>query len=484
MKTIRLLLLLGLASPLLAFDWPGGTMNVPVSFRGTEVFAGWVPSSPWGSVAFVHDPVVELRNAQNDVIAAFTVTGSPMDWYEGATRSGVATFTVPAGTYAITTSPGTRLIRISGEGWSGFRLDEESLALPVPPNTPPTILWTFAPASAAHGQAYTVAARGHDDDGNLAEVKVWKDGQPFAFAGGGDGTDGDSGNATSDAGPATITFTAQAADAAGALSPVITHTVAIAGPPPPAQYTLTTAAGSGGGVTGGGTFTAGSTAYVTATPDSMHEFAGWSGDGAGTANPLSVLMDRSKTVQANFSVKNFALTTSATSGGAVTPGGTYPYGTLLTLSGTPDATHRFLGWAGDASGTAPSITVFVDRALWVQAVFTDKTAQTISFAPLGTQPVGGAPLTLSATASSGLPVSYALVSGPATLTGNQLTVTGPGAVTVQASQPGDGEFLPAPSVTRTFNAVAAAVLKYRPAGRTILQGNTTSGTTPFVLERP
>lgn len=377
---------------------------------------------------------------------------------------------------------GTYYVRSGASDGSGWYHSATVAITVVPANQAPTISWTSTPGTVASGQSYSVAAHAHDDDGNLSRVRMWKNGAIFADVPT-SGADADASQASTDSGPQSITYTAQAFDAAGAVSSTISQTVTVTAPPP-AQYTLTTAAGSGGSVSAGGTFTAGSTAYVTATPDAAHDFVGWSGDGAGTANPLGVLMDRNKTVQANFSVKSFALTTSATSGGAVTPGGTYPYGTLLTLSGTPDATHRFLGWAGDASGTAPSITVLVDRALWVQAVFTDKTSQTISFAPLGNQPVGGAPLTLGATASSGLPVTYALVSGPATLNGNQLTVTGPGAVTVQAGQPGDGEYLPAPSVSRTFNAVAAAVLKYRPAGRTILQGNTTSGATPFVLERP
>jgi hypothetical protein len=34
-------------------------------------------------------------------------------------------------------------------------------------------------------------AHGHDADGNLTQVNVWKNGSAFAFAGGGNGTDGD-----------------------------------------------------------------------------------------------------------------------------------------------------------------------------------------------------------------------------------------------------------------------------------------------------
>lgn len=347
----------------------------------------------------------------------------------------------------------------------------------------PTIAWTATPGSAGSGQSYTVSAHGHDDDGDLTQVNVWKNGQPFALAGGGNGTDGDAGNTTSDTGPQTVTYTAQAVDATGTVSPVITHVVAIAAPPPPATYTLTTGAGPGGTVTAGGTFAAGSTVLVTATANATHDFVGWSGDAASTANPLGVLLDRDKVIQAGFSLKVFALTTSATAGGSVTAGGSYPYGTMLTLAGTPDATHRFVGWKGDASGAAASITLLIDRAKWVEAIFADKAAQSIVFALPSTPPVNGTPFPLNASASSGLPVSFTLLSGPGVLNGNQLTITGPGKVTVQADQPGDGDFLPAPSVIRNFNAVALAAVKYQPTSRTFLQAEA-GGLPPFVLEKP
>src|SRR5262249_37174199 len=67
----------------------------------------------------------------------------------------------------------------------------------------------------------------------------------------------------------------------------------------------------------------------------------------------------------------------------------------------------------------------------------------ISFTTLSNQTVGAAPITLDATASSGLAVTFTVISGPATVSGNLLTITGPGAVVVQASQAGDGTFAPA-----------------------------------------
>src|SRR6185437_7542199 len=76
-------------------------------------------------------------------------------------------------------------------------------------------------------------------------------------------------------------------------------------------------------------------------------------------------------------------------------------------------------------------------------------SQTISFSPLSNATYGDV-VTLSASASSGLTVSYSVISGPATLAGNSLTITGVGAVTVRASQAGNASFNPAPDVDRSF----------------------------------
>lgn len=354
---------------------------------------------------------------------------------------------------------------------------------PGPTNRAPSIVWNSVPATSEDGQGYYVSAGGHDDDGNLTQVNVWKDGQPFAFAGGGNGTDGGSGNWTSDGGPRTVTFTAQAVDGDGATSPMITHVVTIAAPPAPAQYTLATSAGGGGTVSAGGSYTADTTVVISATPDAGHDFAGWSGDAGGSANPLSVLMDRNRNVQANFVLRSFTLTTGTAGGGSVTPGGTYPLGSTVTINASPDATHYFTGWSGDASGTAPSIAVLVDRAKFVQAQFTSKAAQTISFTAPGNQSVG-ASLPLAATASSGLPVNFVVLGGPATFSGGVLTVTGPGTITLQAVQAGDAYTLPAPPVTATFNATAPVALRYLPAARTILRDGRTRAASNYVLSTP
>ena len=79
-------------------------------------------------------------------------------------------------------------------------------------------------------------------------------------------------------------------------------------------------------------------------------------------------------------------------------------------------------------------------------------SQFISFAAIPDQLVFNQPITLQATASSGLPVTFEVAQGPATVDGNVLTLTGEeGTVKVRAVQPGDGtQWQSAPTVTRSF----------------------------------
>lgn len=77
--------------------------------------------------------------------------------------------------------------------------------------------------------------------------------------------------------------------------------------------------------------------------------------------------------------------------------------------------------------------------------------QRIDFPELDNMLTSDGPLTLNATATSTLPVSYSIIEGPAILAGNILTLTGDsGYVTIEATQAGNVSFEPAPSIRRTF----------------------------------
>ena len=94
-----------------------------------------------------------------------------------------------------------------------------------------------------------------------------------------------------------------------------------------------------------------------------------------------------------------------------------------------------------------------------------KTNQTITFNPITDKTYGDADFAVNATASSSLPVSLSVISGPATISSNTISITGSGTVTVRASQSGDNNFGAATDVDQTFEVkkVIATVTWSAPA---------------------
>lgn len=111
----------------------------------------------------------------------------------------------------------------------------------------------------------------------------------------------------------------------------------------------------------------------------------------------------------------------------------------------------------------PNDTVHYTTATGTTPVQVNKLDQTIAFGVIADQP-NMTPITLSATASSALAVTFTVVSGPAVISGgNQLSFTGPGTVTVAASQAGNATWSAAVQVTRTFTAgFTAPVIQSQP----------------------
>jgi sugar lactone lactonase YvrE len=115
-------------------------------------------------------------------------------------------------------------------------------------------------------------------------------------------------------------------------------------------------------------------------------------------------------------------------------------------------------FAPTTSGTLTGTLTLTDNALGnpasTQTVQLSGTgslvSQTITFPTIPTQTYGGPAVTLNATSSSSLAVSYLVTAGSATVSGNILTITGAGSVTVQASQPGNVEYAAATPVSQTF----------------------------------
>jgi hypothetical protein len=90
----------------------------------------------------------------------------------------------------------------------------------------------------------------------------------------------------------------------------------------------------------------------------------------------------------------------------------------------------------------------------------NKATQTISFALSSPVTYGVTPITLSATGGgSGNAVTFSLVSGPGSITGSTLTITGAGTVVVTANQAGSANYTAAAQVTKSIvvNQAATAV---------------------------
>lgn len=96
--------------------------------------------------------------------------------------------------------------------------------------------------------------------------------------------------------------------------------------------------------------------------------------------------------------------------------------------------------AVNASGHATSIPARINVTKRQQSVLFQASANSVP---------AGQSVSLNASATSGLPVHYVLVSGMGSLSGSSLTSQG-GTVVVQAEQPGDATYEAALPVTQTF----------------------------------
>lgn len=94
-----------------------------------------------------------------------------------------------------------------------------------------------------------------------------------------------------------------------------------------------------------------------------------------------------------------------------------------------------------------------------QKVLVIKASQKITFTPPPSEVAYGVkPITLKATSSSKLPVKFSVISGPATLKGDVLTIDGAGLVIVAANQPGNVDFDQAPQVKESIKVTKAQLI--------------------------
>lgn len=209
-----------------------------------------------------------------------------------------------------------------------------------------------------------------------------------------------------------------------------------------------TVAGSGNAV--GGTFWNGSTPTNPGTPQPPAPTTptapgGGTGTGTGTTQTAQTI---TFTSPGDLAVNATAtLAPTASSGLAVFVSSTTPSvcsvsgATLKMLAaGTCSLTARQNGNATYAAATPVTLTINGTRA-----------AQTITFANPGAKLMTDTPVALTATASSGLAVSFSsATTSICTVTGANVTLLGAGNCSIDANQAGNGAFAAAPAVSQTF----------------------------------
>ena len=181
--------------------------------------------------------------------------------------------------------------------------------------------------------------------------------------------------------------------------------------------------------------------------------------GVGTLT-LNNTLSLSGTARMEIGKTGATLTTDRISGlTTVTYGGTLE----VTKTGTTDLVagdsfQLFSATTRTGSFSTISLPVLTAGLVWnttalstTGTIVVAKGPQSITFDALAEKTFGDASFSLSATASSGLPVSYSSSNtSVATISGNTVTIVGAGSTTITASQAGDANYLAATGVAQAL----------------------------------
>lgn len=196
-----------------------------------------------------------------------------------------------------------------------------------------------------------------------------------------------------------------------------------------------------GSVSGGGRYSAGQTAVVTATPDAEATFVAWrlnspSGAVVSTQAQYSFEVETDIVLCAVFQGGptphyNVAATASPVEGGTITGAGSYEEGAQCSLVATPAAGFAFDGWFenGQLVSNDPTLTITVNSDRTFVAEFaesTDVVVTVVSSDPSRTQVTGGGTfqigdqVTVNTTKDASAPVSFVgWYEGNTRLSGNE-----------------------------------------------------------------
>jgi hypothetical protein len=168
---------------------------------------------------------------------------------------------------------------------------------------------------------------------------------------------------------------------------------------------------------------------------------------------------------------------TSSGGESATPVNSLPVtATSYAVTGlTGGTTYYFEVTAVYRDGQSPSSA---EATATTESISSTPEPQVVSFLPLASHPVRVS-FTVSATASSGLPVSFdSDTPRVCTVTGSTVTTLVAGQCDIQASQAGNADFQPAAAVIRGFTVTAAGVLTPSPTPTATAGGGPTPSPTP------
>jgi uncharacterized repeat protein (TIGR03803 family) len=156
-------------------------------------------------------------------------------------------------------------------------------------------------------------------------------------------------------------------------------------------------------------------------------------------NTLNKKIDFAGVSSGAYPFGSLVLSTNGKLYGMTQGGGTAGYGVLFQYDPVSGAFTRQQNFTG-ANGSQPQYN----------SLMVLKNLQSITFNSLAPGTIGDVPFSLTATASSGLPISFSTSSANVTINGGHVTLTAAGMATITASQGGNINYLEAQPVTQSF----------------------------------
>ena len=141
------------------------------------------------------------------------------------------------------------------------------------------------------------------------------------------------------------------------------------------QITVNASPAAGGTTTGAGLYAYGATVDLTATANEGYTFVNWTknGEEVATTPTFTITVTEPATYVAHFSINNYVITAIANpeAGGTITGANTYAYGTMATLTATPNEGYTFVNWTKDNEEVAdtPAFSFTVTEAATYVAHF-------------------------------------------------------------------------------------------------------------------